>query len=258
MGFEYFTVPFDGNPDLPLIYLWEIEDASGAIFYRYVGKTERGAKKRIAEYRRHVETILSGSVDEEEYREVHRQLAYAVRNGLRIHFRVICNVLEGEDIYAVERRYQLEYRCGLYGSLCSGDEKQEALRLLMHASVQDIQLELIRRTTHNALDGARVVRSLLAHRELWQAVMLDRIAFSRPGKLPSAGLIKLRDLPEGYWNADTLYVLTPTKKAAKELAQLIEAEDWGGMVSVHTEPEDVESALGSGREKRAVVKVWWD
>ena len=38
--------------------------------------------------------------------------------------------------------------------------------LLRHATVQDIQLELLRRTKFNALDGERIVASLLKHRDL--------------------------------------------------------------------------------------------
>jgi hypothetical protein len=45
---------------------------------------------------------------------------------------------------------------------------------LRNATVQDIQLELLRRTEYKALDGERVVASLLRHRELWLAALLDR------------------------------------------------------------------------------------
>src|SRR5436305_1571424 len=46
--------------------------------------------------------------------------------------------------------------------------------LLRDATVQEIQLELIRRTRFNAFDGERVLASLLEHRDLWLAVLLDR------------------------------------------------------------------------------------
>ena len=129
---------------------------------------------------------------------------------------------------------------------------------LKAATVQDIQLELIRRTTHNEMNGERLVRSLVAHRDLWESVILDRMAFSRPGKLPVSGLIKLRDLAYNFWNVDTLYVLTPDAASAKSLAKVAKKDKWGGMLSVHADQEDVDSALGSGREERAVVVVWWD
>src|SRR5207302_6012768 len=108
--------------------------------------------------------------------------------------------------------------------------------LLRDASVQEIQLELLRRGSFNALDGDEVCASLLRHRHLWLAVLLDRPGFpdyTKPGGLLRSGLIKLRDLPENHWNADTLFVLTPTSEAARELARIIEEEDWGGMVRVY-------------------------
>jgi hypothetical protein len=46
------------------------------------------------------------------------------------------------------------------------------------ATVQDIQLELIRRTRFNAMDGRQVYASLLAHRHLWTAALLDRPGLS--------------------------------------------------------------------------------
>src|SRR2546425_11800104 len=101
---------------------------------------------------------------------------------------------------------------------------------LANATIQEIQLELIRRTQYNALNGEQVLASLLAHADLWEAVMLDRLGLSKPGKLPSMGLIKLRDLSDKFWNADTLYVLTPNAECASRLAKVIEKEDWGGMV----------------------------
>ena len=94
---------------------------------------------------------------------------------------------------------------------------------LREASVQEIQLELIRRTSFNALNGESVIASLLKHRTLWQAALLDRPGlpnYSEPGFLLIAGLIKLRDLPYNFWNADTLFILTPTRQAAEQLASL--------------------------------------
>jgi hypothetical protein len=107
--------------------------------------------------------------------------------------------------------------------------------LLRDASVQEIQLELLRRTRFNALDGERVVASLLKHRHLWRAILLDRPGvpnFTKPGWLLTAGLIKLRDLPDNLWNADTLFLLTPTHRDAEELARIADEENWGGEIQV--------------------------
>jgi hypothetical protein len=132
---------------------------------------------------------------------------------------------------------------------------------LRAASVQAIQLELIRRTSLNAMCGDRVVESLFRHRDLWLAAILDRLGFcdyDRPRDLRPSALIKLRDLPQNYWNADTLYVVTKNVATARELARAIEAEDWAGEVQVHDDRTEVDRALGTGRDERAIVSVWWD
>ncbi len=132
---------------------------------------------------------------------------------------------------------------------------------LRDASVQDIQLELLRRTKFNALDGERVVASLLQHRDLLLAVLLDRPGvpnYAEPGLLLTAGLIKLRDLPDSYWNADTLFVLTRTHEQARQLARIAEEEDWGGEVRVFDDQQEIDRALGTGRQEYGLMSVWWD
>jgi hypothetical protein len=136
----------------------------------------------------------------------------------------------------------------------------EALSL-RDASVQDIQLELLRRTRFNALDGERVHASLLKHRALWLAVLLDRPGvpdYAEPCPLLLAGLIKLRDLPQNIWNADTLFILTQTHALARELARIAEEEDWAGEVRVYEDQKEIGRALGSGRREYGLLSVWWD
>jgi hypothetical protein len=95
--------------------------------------------------------------------------------------------------------------------------------LLTEATAQEIQLELMHRWQYNAFDGERVTASQLKHRALWRAVIMDRFCFSKPGKLPSIGLLKLRDLPDNIWNVDTMYILTAGTENAHRLATIIEA-----------------------------------
>jgi hypothetical protein len=130
--------------------------------------------------------------------------------------------------------------------------------LLTDATAQDIQLELIRRHQYNAFDGRKVAAALLQHRDLWQAVMMDRLCFSNPGQLPRVGLIKLRDLPANDWNVDTLYMLTPDVASARQLEEIAETEEWAGEVRVHDDADEVMSALGTGQTGQAIVSIWWD
>ena len=131
---------------------------------------------------------------------------------------------------------------------------------LRGASVQAIQLELIRRTEYNAMDGERVVESLFRHRGLWQAAMLDRLGFcdyTRPRDLRPSAFIKLRDLPQNHWNADTLYLLTKDVPTARGLARVIAEEDWAGEVQVYDDSDEIGRALG-GNDEKGIVSVWWD
>ena len=50
----------------------------------------------------------------------------------------------------------------------------------------------------------------------------------------------------------------PTTTSAYRLAEIFNMEEWGGMVSVHDDPEDVDCALGGCRADKAVVAIWWD
>jgi hypothetical protein len=133
--------------------------------------------------------------------------------------------------------------------------------LLRDATVQDIQLELLRRTTFNALDGEKVVASLLKHRELWESFLLDRPGvpgYAEPRSLLIGGLIRLRDLADNIWNADTLYILTRKRDHARQLARIIEEEDRGGEVRLFKDQKELDMALGTGRQEYGLVTVWWD
>ena len=133
---------------------------------------------------------------------------------------------------------------------------------LRDATVQEIQLELIRRTKLNAFDGERIHASLMEHRALWQAALLDRPGlanYQKPRHLLMAGLIKLRDLDDNLWNADQLFILTAKREHAVELARIIEEEDWGGeKPTVYDNQEEIDDALGVGRQEYGLLSIWWD
>src|SRR5437763_8743821 len=134
--------------------------------------------------------------------------------------------------------------------------------LLHEATVQEIQLGLIRRTKFNAFDGVRLHASLMKHRAYWQAVLLDRpglASYQEPRHLLMSGLIKLRDLDDNIWNADKLFILTAKRAQAVHLARVIEAEDWGGEKPiVYDDQEETDSALGIGRQEYGLLSIWWD
>lgn len=133
--------------------------------------------------------------------------------------------------------------------------------LLRDATVQEIQLELIRRTRFNEFHGERICDILQRFRGLWRAVLLDRTGipnYSEPGLLLIAGLIKLRDLDTNIWNADTLYILTQTREGARELAAVFDEEGGGEKARVYENLDETDMALGTGREEYGLLSVWWD
>jgi len=126
--------------------------------------------------------------------------------------------------------------------------------LLATATVQDIHLELIRRSEHNAFHGERVLADLLAHRHDWQAVLFDTYGLATDRGLP-ARLIKLRDMASNDYNADTLYILAVSEAAAHRLAAL--AASWGAEPHLYNR-EETERALGTSDANACLVQMWWD
>ena len=133
---------------------------------------------------------------------------------------------------------------------------------LAAASVQELHLELLRRSQHNNFDGEQVCADLLAHRGDWQAVVFDTNALTGGGGL--SGLIKLRDLADDYYKVDTLYILAIDEAAAQRLAAL--AEPWlADDVQLYNQRDtnhhlggcDDNPSASSGRRLR-LVTMWWD
>lgn len=120
------------------------------------------------------------------------------------------------------------------------------------ATVQDVHLELIRRSQHNLFDGERVCADLLAQRADWQAVIFDTNALFGGG----SGLIKLRDLADNCYNVDTLYILAVDEAAAQRLAALAESL-LADNVQVYNQ-RDTNNHLGGCDDSLRLVTMWWD
>jgi len=102
----------------------------------------------------------------------------------------------------------------------------------------------------NSFDGERVADSLETHRELWRAAVMDD---------DQHGLIKLRDLADGQWNVDTLYLLS-VEGREMELWSL--AETWGADGLQWIGGDDAGELLGqwgSGLNSAfQILAAWWD
>jgi hypothetical protein len=109
---------------------------------------------------------------------------------------------------------------------------------------QRLNLDLIRLAGFNDFDGERVVEDLLAHRDLWDAVLLEQ-----------RGLRALFELPHDHWWGDTLHILPSADRpgAAQDLEAL--AHTWRADEVGWTHPDyfQVDRSVN-----RRVLTLWWD
>jgi len=115
---------------------------------------------------------------------------------------------------------------------------------------QQQAFDMMRTASFNSFDGDLVVNDLEAHRDLWVGAVMDRLN----------SLIKLRDIRDGSWNIDTLWIIPAFGKEHElyELASQWNADelDWiGGDEACHL----LGSYSQAGREnRRSILRIWWD
>ena len=112
--------------------------------------------------------------------------------------------------------------------------------------IQAIQFDLMRRSSYNNFDGKQVASDLLSHRRLWCAAILDRLG--------DDALIKLRDIDENYWNADTVYLLSSGADDSN-LTRL--ARTWHADAVYWVNPAGASQMLGTSQSFR-ILEIWWD
>jgi len=115
------------------------------------------------------------------------------------------------------------------------------------SAAQRIQLDVIARTNFNYFDGRKIARLLEENHKMWRSVLMP------------LDFISLRDMENGRWHADTLYIY-PVDGYQFQLEALVreqfkadeiqwiggsDAEDMLGM----TEVED---------KSYVILQVWWD
>jgi hypothetical protein len=124
--------------------------------------------------------------------------------------------------------------------------------------IQEINLKLMEKASFNSFNGKLVVAELLKNKDLWEAVVMDR-EFCEKAEAESyligCDLIKLRDLSSGYWNVDTLFILSSGKddRLLKAVAKGLDADevDW-------VKRDKAEKMLGCYPAKKKILRVWWD
>jgi hypothetical protein len=131
---------------------------------------------------------------------------------------------------------------------------------ILDATVQELQLELLRRTSFNSMYGERVCKSLLDNRSLWTSALFDRLPHwtDTYRHLPPSWLVKLRDLDRNIWNVDHLILLTDALEKARALVELTETDDWFADVTLYDDPDLVSMTLGRWRHPQFIVTESWD
>ena len=115
------------------------------------------------------------------------------------------------------------------------------------SEAQQIQLDIIAKTNFNLFNGRKIAKWLKENRQMWKAVLLP------------LDFISLRDMDEGHWHADTLYIYAEDGwqfKLEEVLREQFDADEvrWIGGESAAdllgtTEVED---------KSYVILEAWWD
>ena len=115
------------------------------------------------------------------------------------------------------------------------------------SDAQMIQLDIIAKTNLNFLDGRKIAKLLKENQKMWRAVLMP------------LDLISLRDMADGRWHADTLYIYAEDgyqfqlEELVREQFHADEIHWIGGSGAVDmlgtTEVED---------KSYVILEVWWD
>lgn len=115
------------------------------------------------------------------------------------------------------------------------------------SEAQNFQLEVIARTNFNSFNGQRIAEWLRENRRMWRSVLLP------------LDFISLRDMADGHWHADTLYIYPEDgygfklEEIMKEQFHADETQWIGG--------EDAMDLLGTDEiedTSHIILSVWWD
>ncbi len=128
---------------------------------------------------------------------------------------------------------------------------------------QKLQFMLMIEARFNSFDPFLVIGDLLRNRALWRGVVMDRGNLIPAGATGTPGLswletdlIKLRDIGRGYWNVDTLFLLSEPS-VADRLAEL--ARNWHADEVGTIDGKDAGAVLGCPvRALTSIITVWWD
>lgn len=115
------------------------------------------------------------------------------------------------------------------------------------SEAQQIQLDIIAKTNFNFFKGREIAEWLRKNHKMWRAVLLP------------LNFISLRDMADGHWHADTLYIY-PEDGWGFELEEVM-LEQFGADEISWIGGETAEDMLGTtemeGRS-HVILEAWWD
>lgn len=122
---------------------------------------------------------------------------------------------------------------------------QEAVKKISDA--QQIQLDIIAKTNFNFFSGRKIAEWLKENHRMWRAVLLP------------LNLISLRDMTDGHWHADTLYIY-PEDGYQFKLEEIISEQFNADEVRWISGSEAVDM-LGTTEvadKSYVILEAWWD
>lgn len=115
------------------------------------------------------------------------------------------------------------------------------------SEAQQIQLDIVAKTSFNFLDGRKIAKLLKENRKMWHAVLMP------------LNLISLRDMETGRWHADTLYIYVEDgyqfqlEELVREQFNADEIQWIGG-----SDAEDILGTTEVEDKSDVILEVWWD
>lgn len=115
------------------------------------------------------------------------------------------------------------------------------------SDAQMIQLDIIAKTNFNFFNGRKIAELLKENHKMWRSVLMP------------LDLISLRDMENGRWHADTLYIY-PEDGYQFQLEELVREQFNADEIQWIGGPDAVD-ILGTTeveQKSQVILSVWWD
>ncbi len=115
------------------------------------------------------------------------------------------------------------------------------------SEAQQIQLDIIQKTNFNRFNGKNIVELLKENYRMWRSVLMP------------LNLISLRDMPDGRWHADMLYIYAEDGYAF-QLEELVREQFQADEIAWigSSEAEDILGITELENRIHVILAVWWD